>query len=126
MKVLHIVESAYRATVEEQDDTVLWLTHVIKGAGAQVDVLLRGNAVNYAVPGQQVEGLAIGGWRQTQPPRIAQDLAGLIAKGVRVFALTEDLAARSLLEQPMAGGVEPLLMKDLAHTLQQYQRVWHW
>jgi sulfur relay (sulfurtransferase) DsrF/TusC family protein len=126
MKVLHIVESAYRASVEEQDDTVLWLTHVVKGAGAQVDVLLRGNAVNYAVPGQQVSGFAVGAWRQTQPPQIERDVAALQAKGVRIYAVAEDLAERGLASEPLAAGVEPLPMKALGAALQGYERVWHW
>src|SRR3546814_12535583 len=80
MKVLQIIETAYRATLEEQDDTVVWITHAMKGAGGDLDVLLRGNAVNYGLHGQDAAGLAFGEWRQTQPPRLADDLAGLVGK----------------------------------------------
>src|SRR5206468_8180857 len=65
-KTLNIVESAYRAVMEEQDDTILWLLAAMQGAGAEHTVVLRGNAVNYAVAGQGVPGLVVGDWKQTQ------------------------------------------------------------
>ena len=75
MKALNIIESAYRATIEEQDDTIVWLTHALKVAGANLGLLLRGNAVNYAVRAQNAAGLAFGAWRQTHPPRIPDHIA---------------------------------------------------
>ncbi len=126
MKALHIVESAYRATIEEQDDTIVWLTQAMRGAGATVDLLLRGNAVNYAVRGQDARGLEFGAWKQTEPPRIERDLASLIAKGGSVCALGDDLEQRGLDSAELVEGVRPLPMPMLPTFLAGYDRVWNW
>jgi len=65
-KSLNIVESAYRAVMEEQDHTILWLVAAMQGAGGAHTVVLRGNAVNYAIAGQGAPGLTVGDWKQTQ------------------------------------------------------------
>ena len=126
MKALNIIESAYRATLEEQDDTIVWLTHAMRGAGAPIDVLLRGNAVNYAVRGQDAAGLEFGRWKQTEPPRIEHDLASLIAKGATVFALSDDLRQRGLDATALLEGVRPLAQHALPGLMAGYDRVWHW
>lgn len=126
MKALNIVESAYRATLEEQDDTIVWLTHAMRGAGAPIDLLLRGNAVNYAVRGQDASGLEFGRWKQTEPPRIEHDLASLIAKGATVYASGDDLDARGLEGAALVEGVKPLRMQALVELMCGYDRVWHW
>jgi hypothetical protein len=126
MKALNIIESAYRATIEEQDDTIVWLTHAMKGAGADLAVLLRGNAVNYAALGQDAAGLAFGGWRQTQPPRIGDDIGSLVAKGVSVYVLAEDLAERGLGPGDILNGIERVDRERLPQLLAGYDQVWHW
>ncbi len=126
MKALNIIECAYRATIEEQDDTIVWLSHAMKGAGAELDVLLRGNAVNYAVKGQDAGGLSFGDWTQTQPPRLADDVAGLIGKGVEVFVVSDDLAVRGLAGGDLIDGVKPVARSGVAGLLGTYDQVWHW
>ena len=126
MKALNIIETAYRATLEEQDDTIVWLAHAMKGAGGDLDVLLRGNAVNYGVKGQDASGLAFGTASQTQPPRIAQDIAGLIAKGVAVYVVAEDVADRGLAPASLVEGLELMPRARIAPLLGRYDRIWHW
>jgi hypothetical protein len=126
MKALNIIESAYRATIEEQDDTIVWLTHAMKGAGADLAVLLRGNAVNYAALGQDAAGLSFGGWRQTQPPRLSDDISSLVAKGVAVYAVAEDLAERGLGPGDILNGVQRVGRDGLPQLLGGYDQIWHW
>ena len=104
MKVLQVIESAHRATLEEQDDTIVWITHAMRGAGAELSVLLWGNAVAYAVPGHDASGLSFGAWRQTEPPRVDHDIAALVGKGVAVHVVAEDLAVRGLGEAALVAG----------------------
>jgi intracellular sulfur oxidation DsrE/DsrF family protein len=125
-RILQVIDSAYRATIEEQDDTVVWFTHAIKGGGAHVDVLLRGHAVNYAVKGQDAAGLAFGDRKQTQPPDLAGDIVRLIAKGVEVYVTGEDLARRGLGPSDLVDGLEPVSAASLPALYGRYDLVWQW
>ncbi len=126
MKALNIIETAYRATLEEQDDTVVWLTHAMKGAGADLDVLLRGNAVNYAAKAQVVGSLAFGERVQKNGPRLAEDVAGLIGKGVDVYIVAEDLADRGLASGELIDGLKSVSRGDLATLFDGYDHIWQW
>lgn len=125
-KTLSIIESAYRATLEEQDDTIVWITHAMKGAGADLHVLLRGNAVNYAVRGQNAAGLSFGAKKQTNPPDIAGDVAKLVAKGVDVYLVEDDAAERGLERTDFVDGLKLVSRSGLPKLLAQFDRIWHW
>ena len=126
MKVLNIVEAAYRATLEEQDDTIIWLTHAMKGANANVDVLLRGNAVNYAVKAQDASGLKFGDQAQTQPPQLANDLAKLKEKGAKIFVVEDALLERGIEPRELIGGLELIPRRQVAKLFGDYDQIWHW
>jgi len=126
-KTLNIVESAYRAVMEEQDDTILWLLAAMQGAGADHTVILRGNAVNYAVAGQGAPGLSIGAWKQTLAPRMDRDVTDLIEnRKIPVFVIEEDLADRGIARGDLVAGVELLSAKMVPRKMAEYEIVSHW
>lgn len=126
MKTLNIVSTGYRATLEEQDDTVLWLLQTLKGAGADVDIVLRNSAVGYAVARQEASGLAFGERRQTQPPRLSDDIVRLTTKGVRIYVVEEDLAERAIEREELAPGLQLIRAERLPSLLADYEAVWNW
>lgn len=126
MNALQIINTAYRATTEEQDDTIVWLCHAMKGAGADLDVLLCGNAVNYVVSAQDAEGLSFGDWQQSEPPRLARDISSLIAKDVSVFLVEEDLRFRGIGDDEVVDGVQQIARSDVSELFDRYDQVWRW
>ena len=90
-------------------------------------MVLRGNAVNYAVAGQGAPGLTIGGWKQTQAPRMDNDVIDLIEKRkIPVFVIEEDLAARGIEPGELVPGVHLLSAKMLPQRMAEYEIVSHW
>jgi len=125
-RILQILTRGYRGTLEEQDDQVLWLTHMLHNNGADTDVLLRGTASNYVVRGQDASGLYFGDRAQTQPPDIANEIRALIRKGVHVFVVGEELRARGIRRNETLEDVSYVALAELPALLRGYDQVWQW
>ncbi len=126
-KTLNIVESAYRAVMEEQDDTILWVLAAMQGAGAEHTVVLRANAVNYAVTGQGAPGMSIGTWTQTQAPKMDRDVADLIEKRkMTVYVIEEDVAERGIEKRELMAGIRLLRRSALPGLCEEHAVVSLW
>lgn len=125
-KILQVIDTAYRATLEEQDDTAVWITMVLKGAGADTAVLLRGNAVSYGVKAQDASGLTFGSWQQKNPPKLAEDVGKLTAKGVDVYVVEDDVSERGLERTDLIDGLKSVPRSGIAKLFGNYDQIWHW
>jgi hypothetical protein len=126
MKHLNIVSSGYRATVEEQDDTVVWISHAMRNAGADIDLLLCGAAVNYPVRGQAIEPVTLGGREQKHGPDVHAQITGLVGNGAKVYAVREDLDERAIDHRSLLQDVQLIGRDELPALLSGYDQVWHW
>ena len=125
-RVLSVIDTAYRACQEEQDDAGLWFSGAVSNAGVDMTILLTGNAVNYAVGGHRTDALAVGGGRVEHPFDPSADIGRMAEKGVAFYMVREDAEERGIETEHMIGSVETISRSQLPDLIEKYDSVWHW
>ena len=64
--------------------------------------------------------------KQTQPPRLEDDLQRLMGKGAKVYVVTDDVAERGLERTDLIAGLEPMARSGIAKLYGDYDQIWHW
>ncbi|MFK7827657.1 MAG: DsrE family protein [Oligoflexales bacterium] len=125
-KILSVVDTAYRATLEEQDDTSLWFNHACRNAGANISLLLTGNAVNYAVAQQKPRSLNFGTSSIPHPSKFHEDLLSFKQAGGQVFYMEDDAEERGIGYEQLVEGIEPVKRSQMASLMNDFDLIWHW
>ncbi|MCX4186880.1 hypothetical protein [Methylophaga sp. OBS4] len=131
MRVLQVLDQAFRTTVEEQDETILWLIQCMLKQSMlnpenEIDLLLSGHAVYYAHQKQAQPVLKIGDWNQTQPADISRDIHNLLHSGVSIMVVYEDLWDRGLEILPLSEQIDIINRKELPQIYNRADQIWHW
>lgn len=124
-KYLSIIDTAYRANIEEQDDPHVWFTQAMKNGGAEVSILLRGDAVTYVARGQDASGLSFGS-RTVKGPNLTRDLKAVVDKHIALFVVADDLVDRGIATSALLPGVELVQRKDVARLIESHDRLISW
>ena len=126
MRNLAIIERAGRGTIEEQYADILWLCRVLMRMRLPTTVLLRGNAVYYALRKSEPVTLDIAG--QQIPAVWQQDrsVAELLHEGVPVYASDEDCRRLAIRAQDLVPGVVRTDLAGIAQLCNAHDRIWYW
>ena len=96
------------------------------GALMALSVLLSGHGVQYAVLTRTQPTLTVGGWRQSEPASITEDMDRLVASGAPVYAVQEDLEERGLASLTLRAGVKTIKRAGLVDLYETADQIWHW
>jgi hypothetical protein len=125
-RYLAIVERAYRGAVEEQYAHIIAATIAFGRIGCATDLLLRGNAVLYAIRGQPEVRLTIGATRVEHLPRYDSAIGALLQQGASVHVYETDCQRLGIDPERLISGVAVADLGAVARLIDSHDAVWHW
>ena len=124
-KILSVLAHTEYGNLEDSD-IGLFASAFSSVAGQPLTLLLREDAVNYAVRGQDGTGIKIAGLTIQPGFLIETDLSSLKQSNIPVYAVSEDLEERGLKQADLIAGVQFLSKKEMGKFVDQFDTVWNW
>ena len=124
-KILSVLAHTEYGNLEDSD-IGLFASAFSSVAGQPLTLLLREDAVNYAVRGQDGTGIKIAGLTIQPGFLIETDLSSLNQSYIPVYAVSEDLEERGLKQADLIAGVQFLSKKEMGRFVDQFDTVWNW
>lgn len=124
-KILSVLAHTEYGNLEDSD-IGLFASAFAPVAGQQLTLLLREDAVNYAVRGQDGTGIKIAGTVVQPGFLIETDLRSVQHTKIPVYVVREDIERRGIKPAELIEGVQLLSKKDLGKLIDQFDTVWNW
>jgi sulfur relay (sulfurtransferase) DsrF/TusC family protein len=124
-KILSVLSHTEYGNLEDSD-IGLFASAFAPVAGQQLALLLREDAVNYAVRGQDGTNIRIGGVPIQPGFLIETDLQSVQQSDIPVYAVREDLEERGIRPDELIPGVRLASKKELGRLVDQFDAVWNW
>jgi len=124
-KILSVLSHTEYGNLEDSD-IGLFASAFAPVAGQSMSLLLREDAVNYAVRGQDGTGIRIAGTVVQPGFMIETDLQSVNQANVPVYAVREDLAERGIKPDDVIGNVKLVSAKEIGRLIDQADVVWNW
>lgn len=124
-KILSVLAHTEYGNLEDSD-IGLFASAFAAVAGNPLTVLLREDAVNYAVRGQNGSGITIAGGTVQPGFMIESDLAAVSQAKTPVYAVHEDVAERGITAEELISGVTLLRREEVGRFVDRFDTVWNW
>lgn len=123
---LAIVERAFRGSLEEQYGHILWVATSLRKMKTEIDVILKGNAVLYAVKLQPRRHLDIGRLQIDQLPDYVQSITDMMASGMTLYVMQPDCYRLGIAIEELIPGVQSINTEEFVACLECYDLPWFW
>ncbi len=124
-KILSVLSHTEYGNLEDSD-IGLFASAFAPVAGQQLGLVLREDAVNYALRGQDGTNIKIAGVPIQPGFLIETDLKSLQQTNIPVYAIREDLEERGIKPEEVIDGVKLMSRGELGKLVDQYDTVWNW